>query len=344
MFDQVAAGHFWGNKIITANIVLTIITTACLGLRLWAKATTKAKFGWDDYLVILGQLLWFAQVPTQVFASRAGLQMTSFTDPKLLDFIYWVYIAGVFYFPIALCAACSILFFYRRVFPVQETKRLVDIFIVLHVLWGISTTIAEIFMCTPLNIPWTNPSAVPEKCINYPLFFVVAMSLEIVLNTAVLALPIREIMNLKMSMATKLSLGGIFLIGGASIISNIIRTIETYIPGDLFIDFAGDMFWIDIHQATALICANLPVCKPLMRASVTFVSTNFSKTFGSYGSYGSGFSGKKSSGSKGYESFPDATSQRSLVVDEGKDHIHMDHYEKQGNKNSIRVQHTVDIV
>jgi hypothetical protein len=56
---------------------------------------------------------------------------------------------------------------------------------------------------------------VHNKCINYPLFFVVSISLESALNAEILVLSMREFMGLKTDIRTKLSLRAIFLIGGA---------------------------------------------------------------------------------------------------------------------------------
>jgi hypothetical protein len=69
-------------------------------------------------------------------------------------------------------------------------------------------------MCRPLNTWWTNPLEAPNKCINYPLFFLISTSLEIGLDTLILVLPIKQIMRLNLPMGTKLPLATVFLIGG----------------------------------------------------------------------------------------------------------------------------------
>jgi hypothetical protein len=86
------------------------------------------------------------------------------------------------------------------------------------------------------------------------------------------------------------------------------------VPGDKFIDLAGDMYWISIHEATALIAASLPIYRPLMRSSINFMSSTIRKVSGG-GSYGSNRSGKESSAlsGKGYISAPSVHSERELV-------------------------------
>jgi hypothetical protein len=88
MFDQIAAAKRWGDEIIIANIVFSVITVSSLACRLWAKTRTKASFGWDDYMVVFAQLIWFAQLATQIYAVRAGFAATESVGPELLDFVF----------------------------------------------------------------------------------------------------------------------------------------------------------------------------------------------------------------------------------------------------------------
>ena len=72
------------------------------------------------------------------------------------------------------------------------------------------------------------------------------------------------------------------------------------------------MFWMGIHVNTALIAASLPVYRPLMRATMGFMSSTLRKV------YGSGYDSKRSgdsSGNKvseGYSTISDKQSQKSL--------------------------------
>jgi hypothetical protein len=96
------------------------------------------------------------------------------------------------------------------------------------------------------------------------------------------------------------------------------------------------MFWLAIHVNTALIAASLPVYRPLMRASLGFISSSIRK-YGS-GGYDSkrsgGSSGNKASGgfaskpSAGYASIEDKQSQKSLVGSRSEE-IGLDPIERQ---------------
>jgi hypothetical protein len=113
----------------------------------------------------------------------------------------------------------------------------------------------------------------------------------------------------------------------SSIISGIIRLQQTYLPGDPFIDFAGDMFWISIHEATALIAASLPLYRPLMRTSIRFMSSSIRK-LSTGGSSTSQLTEKKSANysTKDYNLAPSERSQReSVEAGNATDEEHGDH-------------------
>jgi hypothetical protein len=112
----------------------------------------------------------------------------------------------------------SVLFFYRRIFPVQEFRRITDIVIALHVAWALAVGLAQIFMCSPVWIAWSDAITFItniDKCINYPVLFVIGLSIELVLNVVVLALPIRETIKLQLNFRMKCMLACVFLLGGA---------------------------------------------------------------------------------------------------------------------------------
>jgi hypothetical protein len=88
MYDQVASGHAWSERILIGNLVLTFSTTASLILRICARLITKTKFGWDDYVLFLGQAFWYGQITIQIFAALAAKKMITFADSKFLDFLY----------------------------------------------------------------------------------------------------------------------------------------------------------------------------------------------------------------------------------------------------------------
>jgi hypothetical protein len=87
MFDQIASIRYYGPKIVAGNIVLTVLTTGSLALRILAKATTKARYGVEDYFIIIAHALWYVQAGIQIYVAQIGQQVTSLTDPLLATYI-----------------------------------------------------------------------------------------------------------------------------------------------------------------------------------------------------------------------------------------------------------------
>jgi hypothetical protein len=118
------------------------------------------------------------------------------------------------YFPTVLCISLSILFFYRRIFPLEGFGRIVLVIIILHVLWAISGFVVNTFPCWPIDTQWNDIPNFEAKCINYPQFFLASMCIEVVLNTSTLVLPISQVMQLQLGLWTRVSVSSIFLLGG----------------------------------------------------------------------------------------------------------------------------------
>ena len=73
---------------------------------------------------------------------------------------------------------------------------------------------------------------------------------------------------------------------------------QSTITHDQIIDWAGDMFWVDIHLGVALLCASLPTYRPLVRAGAAFISNTVL-------SYGSRSGSVALTSTKGYAPFGD---------------------------------------
>ena len=106
----------------------------------------------------------------------------------------------------------GILSYYRRIFPIPSFRRLSMLFIITCVLYCVPATIAEIFACTPVAAIWD--PAIAGNCITYTLFYVIILSIEIVLDACILLLPLREVHRLQMAPRKKILVSLIFLLGG----------------------------------------------------------------------------------------------------------------------------------
>ena len=121
---------------------------------------------------------------------------------------------------VSLCATkISILLFYRRLFPRENTSASWRIchwaLLALTVVLCLISVFASAFQCTPYDYPWTfgipNPNA---HCIDFIALARFTASGNIVTDVLILCLPIPIVWNLHLQRSKKFGVMGLFLLGG----------------------------------------------------------------------------------------------------------------------------------
>ena len=121
---------------------------------------------------------------------------------------------SILYFSVVTPIKVSILLMYRRLFAVDPSFRLQSLLLgaVVSAFW-LAATIATLFNCRPLKYNWIG-LAKEEYCFNYNVFWMVTGAVEVVIDTIILALPVRMVLALRLSRKSKASVIFIFLFGG----------------------------------------------------------------------------------------------------------------------------------
>jgi hypothetical protein len=120
---------------------------------------------------------------------------------------------AILYFSLIGTIKISILLMYRRIFAVDSFRQQSLVVGVIVVLWWLSGTIATAVYCVPLEQFWVGPSA-GGYCWNYNIFWMVMGAIEVVIDTAILLLPVRMVWPLQLNLQNKIFVIGIFLLGG----------------------------------------------------------------------------------------------------------------------------------
>jgi len=106
----------------------------------------------------------------------------------------------------------SILLFYRRIFATQQFRQWTNIVGALVILWMLTNNFTAAFQCNPLRKAWEIET--PGHCFN-PLSYITGVhTTNLVLDIVILALPVSAVWRLQLSLAKKISVAGIFLLGG----------------------------------------------------------------------------------------------------------------------------------
>lgn len=125
----------------------------------------------------------------------------------------WFYAAQVMYKVVITLNKVSILCLYYRIFSIDKPFRYIcygaNMFIISS---GVAYIVATIFQCSPIRGFW-DKTAKDIHCINSGAFWMSYAVLNITTDVAILCLPIRQIMLLRLPRMDKIGLGCVFLLG-----------------------------------------------------------------------------------------------------------------------------------
>lgn len=108
----------------------------------------------------------------------------------------------------------SILRFYYEIFRVHAAfNRLILVATAICILWFIIATFIIIFQCSPTSALWLEV-ANPEKCFETPRVLLGYELSNLFIDVMILAIPLVVIGQLQLSRSKKVTVGGIFLLGG----------------------------------------------------------------------------------------------------------------------------------
>ena len=123
-----------------------------------------------------------------------------------------MYAANLAYAFTSITTKLSILFLYRRLFPVEPFCRITLILAFIWAIVGVTGIVTVSIPCRPIRKYWQ--PQIPGSCYKsnqVELFFQI---IDIIMDAATLALPVKVIFGLQMSARKKLILYFIFLLGG----------------------------------------------------------------------------------------------------------------------------------
>ncbi|MCJ1312447.1 hypothetical protein MMC25_006121 [Agyrium rufum] len=277
-------------------VVLAIFTVVA---RFYARTLSKAGLGWDDWLILVavvvtvltaGLLLWSNAIDPN------GAWVSDNTDPDYVytphDVLYikLSFVTSVLYFTISGSTKLGILVMYKRIFNTDATFRYqLALASFLVIAWWVGCTVATLTNCIPLNWTWLNALDDPRYCFNFNVFWLVSGVCEVLIDFIVLALPARVVLSLQLSTQKKAAVVCIFLLGGFVIITGLIRVILGYVPDAREPSYSKTEVWTAIHAGMAIVCASLPVFRPIAtRISRSTLATKLTNSISRRHSYSSG--------------------------------------------------------
>ncbi|KAI1377943.1 hypothetical protein F4677DRAFT_30799 [Hypoxylon crocopeplum] len=291
-------------SLIASNAAGLILAYFIVGLRIWARKTTKQSFGPDDWLVIaaLAPLSTYAIVSWLAVSYGEGKHIIFVTNTA--GFIQAYVTCIVAYSICVVLTKLSVLCFYCRIFfPIKALFYIAWGFGIFIVAYNLALIFVTAFQCVPLSSMWTG---LPGKCIDTLPPFTTLGIVNVVTDVGILALPIRHIILLRLSVTQRIQVCGIFLLGGVVCVFGIVRVVAlAQAPaGDPSYNQVWSGVWSFCEIAIGIVAACLPTLAVLVTklhlskistSVIHLVSNTFRRSNGSSGSstMASGHSARK---------------------------------------------------
>lgn len=202
--------------LIGVSVFSIVLATAPVVARLIFRRASKLKWLADDYLIIIAAVFCSADAALYLVDLRHGFGEHIFVvaenPTRLVNFFKVVFATFLLYGAAVTFVKFSVLAFYDRIFPRNNFKKWLYTLAGLSAVWWLLITFVSIFQCTPVAKAWDNE--LDGYCHNYLHLFIGIQVANIVLDIAILVLPISAVMKLQMGRANKISVAGTFALGG----------------------------------------------------------------------------------------------------------------------------------
>jgi hypothetical protein len=249
------------------------ITTITVALRFYARRSQRAYIGADDWLIIPGYLTFVGMIACALLG--VNLEQFGHTDAQVAAKKLPFSIQASLVVSLDILSAASLgftrisaLFFFRRVFCVpggtRTLRAVIYTTIVIISLWMAAFIIIPPLQCGPDLSVWSAPAKVrAAHCTIGPKFILGFCISDLVLETAIIWIPVPLILRLHASFQRRMAVLFVFLTAfvslGAVVARLIITTkiIQKHVRDKSATNTTQTFMWI-LEAGFALIAVNLP--------------------------------------------------------------------------------------
>ncbi|OTA60285.1 hypothetical protein K449DRAFT_313815, partial [Hypoxylon sp. EC38] len=262
-----------GNTSMSVSIILIALNVLSVALRFYTRIFTRAGLKADDWLILVAfigglltgiLLIWGNTINSGSIWISEDTDSNYAYEPDAIFVSKLNFVASSLYFTVSGATKLGILSMYYRIFAVSTSFRYM-IFISggLVIGWWVGCTIANLTDCIPIEANWIKTAEL-QNCFNYNIFWMASGVCEIFLDVLIISLPVAVVVRMRLSLKQKLLVSGIFLLGGFTIVTGIVRVIIGYTPGGRSPPPSNPGLWTEVHAGLAIVCASLPIFKPLI--------------------------------------------------------------------------------
>ncbi|KAJ5652245.1 hypothetical protein N7507_009671 [Penicillium longicatenatum] len=277
------------NIVFYAGVIGGVIAFIAFILRMTARLRCcGGVFGWDDFTMMLTMCLIIPLSALSGVLANTGLGKDMWTLPfdnitRILYIYFWDELIYLSILPLTKISICC---FYLRIFPDRQFRTVTYIVIGLNVAYLIAFVLISVFQCWPLPYAWLHWDGEGNyKCNHINAQGWSAAAINMILDILVMALPLRQLYHLNLSVRKKVYVMCMFGLGLFVTLVSILRLkslINFASTTNLTWDYVSIGYWSTIECDVGVICACLPAIRSLLRrvAPTLFGDTEHVKSYG----------------------------------------------------------------
>ncbi|KAK4674900.1 hypothetical protein QC764_503070 [Podospora pseudoanserina] len=256
--------------IIGSVVGIMVLGLSSVVLRLFTRLINKGPgLAADDYVILFAAVMGIGTAVCCLISVPwgGGKHLWVVTHEEFTKLYQTTYAFVIVYITCISATKVSILLFYRRVFGTNVIWYIVFGFTCAH--WA-EVTITWLAGCRPIDYYWrqyTDPTAT-GSCIDAPLFYFCNGIIGLVIDVAILLVPIPTVWKLNMPTTKKVFVGGILLLGSFVCVASAIRIVmmDQLVKSPDFTWAMSKVFiWSCCEPFIGIVCACLPTYAPLVR-------------------------------------------------------------------------------
>ncbi|KZL64382.1 integral membrane protein, partial [Colletotrichum incanum] len=260
-----------GISLLIWIVVFTIVDASVLCLRAWSAKIMRRSFYWDDGMIIFAFANLVALEGVVIWAIYNGLGKHT-NELSLEEYAVQfklILASGVTWLLGTVFIKMAILWLYTRIFATAQFKRWSRILMGITGAYGVAFLILFMSRCSPMSQQW---APVPDgHCRDITIDQIVSVTINIVVDIAMTALPMPALWGLQMPLRNKIAVSAMFGMGFLTIAIMIWRLVNTVTTiGDP--DFVYNLHDIGLVSLLELwigiIIACLPTLGPLFKTYV----------------------------------------------------------------------------
>ncbi|KAF2273323.1 uncharacterized protein EI97DRAFT_461205 [Westerdykella ornata] len=271
---------FVNTSLLGVAISLPLIATGATILRWYARrlknrATTLHA---DDWMLLITLILCWAHSINTIVAGGIGGINTIKIPPREYATVALrtLWISTLFLVSALYTIKVSILVFYYQLFSVATWfRRAVIGMLVILTLWFVSSIMLALLSTVPFDGAFKDAATAKHR-FDFNAWYISYSGLSILFDVIILCFPIPMIKSLKVTTKEKISILGIFWLGGFVCVSAIIRFVFLYNSIYRLTDFGQNQYssitvafiWAEVEPNTSVIAACLPTYRPLFKNGV----------------------------------------------------------------------------